>query len=588
MNDSNEINLLIVENIDLEEEKAIKAIKEEKAIKAIKEEKEEKAIKAIKEEKAIKAIKEEKEEKEEKNIIYFAIGIRSPTNYGNQRKRSYISDVIVRNNKKIKLTSQEINIKLKNVKKIKQKKIQKKQVIQEKPHLKKIAADMFNLFEDVNPFYMSTRVDMKVNDKKKKFEISAKYVTKAQQIKIIIPRVKPVETKTEKPVETKAAVETEEVEGAAEAAEAAEAEAAEAEAAEAEETEAAEETEETEETEAAEAVETNAYHYLSYQIGTLFDWQVTLLEIDDGQTIFNFPINKKEKIFKFKIPEKNQILAYDVYEAALEIYENNQWVRWQMKALLNAWLVKKSKKRCIGEDCDILTGGEIPKDEQIRVISIKNRTEYVFSGAVLTKSAKTCLEGQTAAIPFIKSPHNPFTNTPFSYGEMTHVYLEILRWCGNKGKALPAIIGLYREAKFKNNIILRMNNNYVQLKAAHSYILNDDTTGEFFIEIMELLLAEFGLLLSSEFNSLIIGYQRFRLWNKMEPTNYLIILWKRLAADYWYFRQTEQFSRENWRSESSIYMDLYILMRASTDKLTNIMTEYYRGRHYIYVDDEDI
>ena len=320
-----------------------------------------------------------------------------------------------------------------------------------------------------------------------------------------------------------------------------------------------------------------AYTKIRYTSATLFEWQVKLGELDTQGTLFNFSTKKHfgKNSSKFKSTCK-VLLNSDIYEEADRIFHDNQWVRWQFKRIVLIWLNKKSKCRIIGEDCDIYTCDPIPLNEQIRIMSISNRTEYVFSGNVLLKTVKSCLEGQIMSIPDVKTPRNPFTNTPFSYGEMIEVYNGILRWCAKKGKPLPGIIGLYREHRFRPNLVLRIHNNYVQMNATHNYILNDDTTGDFFIETIQILFEDFDDLLIKEFDPAIIGYQRFRLWNKMDPKHYLLICWKKLAADFWYYKQTEQFPRENWKKELHIFFDTATLLRVSNDILTYITNEYYR------------
>jgi hypothetical protein len=181
------------------------------------------------------------------------------------------------------------------------------------------------------------------------------------------------------------------------------------------------------------------------------------------------------------------------------------------------------------------------------------------------------------AIPNIKAPVNPYTNTPFTYGEIIQVYNEILAWCGKKGKAFPAILALYRDYNFKKYLLSRVNNNYLQLKAAETYMLNDDYSGEFFSEVMEGLLEEYEDLIGVDFDTNIVTYQRFSFWKRVEPTSYLLITWKRFAAHYWYYKQTDQAPRENWHSYNSIYADLVILIKASMPKLDYLYNEYNRN-----------
>lgn len=446
----------------------------------------------------------------------FSIGIAYPTScsYRTIKRRSYGSASSVPSAKRVKYNAKPKQSKKQGNEK---KTIPSPETEQEPPKDPKIVMEeMIALFDDTNPYYTTTRATHKVyNSIKAKIEFTNKPpFTQAGHIKIIIPR--------------------------------------------------------------SNQTLRNffAYNSICYKTGNFFDWQVILGELDISGPLFKFPKSKPQ----IKIKGHKPLLNEDIYKEAEKIFCDNQWFRWQMKRLVSFWLKAKSQKRVIGEDCDIITGDQIPKEEQVRIISIKNRTEYVFSGQVLVKGAKSCLEGQTAAIPHVKTPHNPYTNTPFTYGELVKVYNEILIWCAKKGKAIPATISLYREYKFKNNMLLRVNHNYIQMKATDNYIFNDDTRGEFFIEAMEILLEDFGLLLEVEFDPLLIGYQRFRLWNQLEPKHHLMLAWKKLAADFWYYKQTEQFPRENWRSESSIYIDLSILMKASRAKLQYVGKEYQRRR----------
>ena len=446
----------------------------------------------------------------------FSIGICYPTSCSYRTtKRRYYGSVSIPNAKRVKYNKQPI--KKSNKQKSKAKKQDEEHRPQEPPKDPKVQMEMIiALLADTNPYYTTTRATHKVyNAPIPKLEFTVKPIHTPQgHIKIIIPMTKQT------------------------------------------------------------LQNFFGYHSICYKTGNFFDWQIYLGELDIPGTLFKFPKSKPQ----FKIKGVRTLLNEDIYREAERIFHKNQWFRWQMKRLVTIWLKAKSQKRVIGEDSDIITGDPIPKEEQVRIISIKNRTEYVFSGQVLVKGAKSCLEGQTAAIPHVKTPHNPYTNTPFTYGELVKVYNEILIWCAKKGKALPATISLYREYKFKNNMLLRVNHNYIQMKATDNYIFNDDSRGEFFIEAMEILLEDFALLLEVEFDPLLIGYQRFRLWNQLEPKHYLMLAWKKLAADFWYYKQTEQFPRENWRSESSIYIDLSILLKASKAKLQYIGKEYYRRR----------
>jgi len=374
--------------------------------------------------------------------------------------------------------------------------------------------EMIDLFQDVNPYYVNARVHYKVFNKEKE-----------QQVCFSKPTPKPAHIKIILPQKTQT------------------------------------------------PDEFYAYHQICNRTGSFFDWQIILGYHDLTGPFFSYP----KSTFKFKQPQYLKT-KQAIYKEMDQMFYYNQWLRWQFKRIVRNWLDKKSQNRLIGAESDLVTGEPIKPEEQITITSIKNRTRYIFSGHVLLKTAKTCLEGQVASIPHVKVPHNPYTNTPFSIGELIHLYREVVAYCGKKGRPVPAILALYRENKFRHHLLLKINHNYLQMKATESYMLNDDTRGEFFIETMETLLEDFEVPLALEFDSFLISYQRFRLWNEIEPKHYLIACWKKLASDYWYYKQTEHLAREYWRSEASIFQDVVLLLNASFYKLHEIQKEYYKRR----------
>jgi len=319
-----------------------------------------------------------------------------------------------------------------------------------------------------------------------------------------------------------------------------------------------------------------AYYMLLYKSGTFIDWQIILGSYDLKGPLFNFQPSKQHFKFKYKHLQSNQTL----YNAMDDLFYTNQWLRWQFKRIVISYLIKKSRKRIIGAESDLVTGEPIAIDDQIKITSTKNRTMYVFSGNVLLKTARTCLEGQVASIPHVKVPHNPYTNTPFSLGELIQIYAKVVAYCGQKAKPFPSILSLYRECKFQHHLLLRVNHNYLQLRASENYILNDDSRGDFFIETIQSLMEDFEEPLALEFDSRLISYQRFRLWLRIEPAHHLLMSWKQLAADYWYYKQTEFLARVHWVNELSILTDIIILLKASYYKLQDVLKMYEAFRQH--------
>ena len=311
-----------------------------------------------------------------------------------------------------------------------------------------------------------------------------------------------------------------------------------------------------------------AHMRIEYFKGRIFDWEIYHGELCKEKSTFDYRTTVLKK------HEPNMFNTGPPFlRAVRELMRKNQNVRWLFKRLVALWIARKCRKRRIGADRDLITLEEIPQSEQIEIVCMSTRCIYTFTGHTLSRAVRSNLEAQNIAIPCVKTPLNPFTNIPFTYGQMVEVYYKLLGWCHSKRKGLPSIIALYRETGFRSGWLTKVHHNYIQYRATHAYIKNDDTSGEFFLDNLENLLDTFSLALA-EFEPDILTKQRFRYWFSKDPNNYLLKNWRYLVADFWYYEQTHNLVREHWRSEDTIIQDMRTLIKASEYKLKNIIREY--------------
>jgi len=313
-----------------------------------------------------------------------------------------------------------------------------------------------------------------------------------------------------------------------------------------------------------------AHMRLNCFTGYLFDWEIRIAELAKERPAFE----QKNSSLKFKFDKPTLFsTGSQVVKAARQLLIQNQHVRWRFKWLVGRWIAAKSRKRSIGADRDVNTLEPIPEDEQVKIVCMKTRCEYVFSGSALQKSVRACLEAQNMSIPSVKAPQNPFNNLPFTYGQMLEVYHQLLGWCFKKRKTIPSIIALYRETGFRPGWLQKIHHNFIQYRATHTYMRNDDTTNEFFLDNLENMLETYTQALN-EFPPEILTKQRFRFWLSKDPTHYLLKCWRFLVGDFWYYEQTTNLVREHWRSDGSIINDIIVLLKASEYKLSNLLREY--------------
>ena len=312
-----------------------------------------------------------------------------------------------------------------------------------------------------------------------------------------------------------------------------------------------------------------AHMRLQYFTGYVFEWEIRIAELAKEKPAFE---QKNPLKFKFDKPTLFST-GSQVVKAARQLLIENQRVRWRFKWLVARWIAAKSRKRSIGADRDVNTLEPIPEEEQVKIVCMKTRCLYVFSGSALQKSVRACLEAQNMSIPSVKAPQNPFNNLPFTYGQMLEVYHQLLGWCFKKRKTIPSIIALYRETGFRPGWLQKIHHNFIQYRATHTFMRNDDTTNEFFLDNLENMLETYEQALH-EFPNEILTKQRFRYWLSKDPTHYLLKCWRFLVGDFWYYEQTTNLIREHWRSDGSIINDIIILLKASESKLRNLLRDY--------------
>lgn len=311
-----------------------------------------------------------------------------------------------------------------------------------------------------------------------------------------------------------------------------------------------------------------AYWNLQYVRGDFFDWQIKIKQtVQDKKQ--PFPHAQPSTILPK--PCERQAFGPSKYYtyATYNIYETNQKTRWRFKRLVNIWLINKAKRRLIGDDVDLVTLEKIPEKEQIKVLCLTSRSTYVYSGATLIKSFLSNLGSQVASISNIKMPKNPFTNVPFTYGQLLHICVEIGGWCYRNSKSYPPLIALFRESQFKLHVLQNLHTNYIQYKATRTFIMDDDISGEFFFENLEVMFDSYAQYLLP-YGSLI-ETDIFRDWLNSEPTHYLLKNWKQLVCDYWHYKQSDHLIREHWRGEMTILYDIEVLLKASD----SILRHYY-------------
>jgi len=308
-----------------------------------------------------------------------------------------------------------------------------------------------------------------------------------------------------------------------------------------------------------------ATHRLRRFRGTYQEWQVFLKDLLLEKDMF-----KSDFVFNSNLIS---VFNSQIADAAQYIFGLNQHYRWLFKRAVGRWLYRRATSRVIGEDSDIITLEPVKPADRVAITCLTTRATYVYSAGSLLKCILSNLEIQVEAIPQPKQPINPYTNLPFTYVQMQNLYFELMKWCASNRKTIPAVLSLYKESNFNPTLLSKVHHNYIQYRAGKNYFTREEDDEDFFIENLEGLFAAYEPLVRP-FERTSVSSIKFKCWYKVDQEHYLMKQWKSLVSDYWYYTQTEHFSREFWTSENSIMMDVRTLLVASKNILDNIMQSY--------------
>jgi hypothetical protein len=164
--------------------------------------------------------------------------------------------------------------------------------------------------------------------------------------------------------------------------------------------------------------------------------------------------SEKEREFTVDIPSPPYIPNtiphpwFHRTEAAKQLeafFLKNQRIRFQLRRIVNAYLYKKMRRRIVGEK-DVGTLESIPLRDLVFVCDVPSRSVYHFHVNTIHRHIVGNLRYQSLAISSPKAPKNPYTNLPWSTGQLLVIFDQIHRVLWNTKCAFldPAAQAFYR------------------------------------------------------------------------------------------------------------------------------------------------
>ncbi len=125
-------------------------------------------------------------------------------------------------------------------------------------------------------------------------------------------------------------------------------------------------------------------------------------------------------------------------------FRRTQWIRWQMRRILMALRRRIMDRRVIGEK-DVGTLESIPPRLCVTVYDWRTRSRYQFHANTIHRHISEALRYQTMAMSMPRAPKNPYTNLPWSLGQLMVLYEQMQPCLWNVGRHFldPAVQAFY-------------------------------------------------------------------------------------------------------------------------------------------------
>ena len=269
-----------------------------------------------------------------------------------------------------------------------------------------------------------------------------------------------------------------------------------------------------------------------------------------------------EKLYSSKATYSSNFNTWIEQKCCVDKYSYNEvWhrfakIRYQMRRLANAFLLKKSMKKMMAIP-NYITMEDPSPSNCIEWPDIQNRCSYRIHGDTLLNSMKMYLHHSEYGFPEPLWPKNPTTNAPFTYGQLIHLIYELYAWCGRNKKAVPYVLTKFQEADYCLSKLIIKNRPELTLYACRELFteINQPDAIEMWLDMVE----EYAVIHSStsrdeledEIPRWLTSLSSERAYGRNQALE-LLKEWSSIIPDLVQLSRFKYFNRTEWANTTTV------------------------------------
>lgn len=172
-----------------------------------------------------------------------------------------------------------------------------------------------------------------------------------------------------------------------------------------------------------------------------------------------------------------QVGMFPFYRAevvAMETYfYEQQYLRRRGEKYANCWMRRWIDTKPY-DICDLYTTIPVPPRAQVVVYDCPNRKKYVFHTHTAVKMIEASLHYSSYGIAKPSDPKNPYTNVPWSFGQLLCIHHQIFHNLLHNHTLIPQYLINFRLAKYSVRTYYVENKKHVDILAAKNFFLQKD------------------------------------------------------------------------------------------------------------------